>query len=89
MEIFILWIICGAICAAIASAKGRSAIGWFFLGSLLGLLGVIIIVCLSSNRASMTDVLAAQKLIEMAHERPGSVDGTVLARAQRTVSSGR
>jgi uncharacterized membrane protein YeiB len=89
MEILILWVACAIICAIVANLKGRSVVGWFFLGLLFGLLAVIIILCLSSNRTSMTDVLAAQKLIEMANERPGSVDGTVLARAQRTLSSDR
>ena len=40
--------ILGAVSSAIASAKGRSAVGWFFAGFLLDIIGVIIIACLSN-----------------------------------------
>ncbi|MCK9309101.1 MAG: hypothetical protein M0P99_02380 [Candidatus Cloacimonetes bacterium] len=33
-------------CPIIASYKGRSAVGWFFGGLFLGLLGLIIVACL-------------------------------------------
>lgn len=36
-------------CPIIASKKGRSAIGWFFGGLLLGLIGLIIIACLKER----------------------------------------
>jgi hypothetical protein len=39
-------IVCGAIAAAIASHKGRNAVGWFFGGFFLGLIGIIIVSCL-------------------------------------------
>lgn len=38
----ILPAICGIIAAIIASSKGRNVVGWFFVGFLLGLIGVII-----------------------------------------------
>jgi hypothetical protein len=38
----------GAITAAIASSKGRNAVGWFFGGFFLGCIGLIIILCLSN-----------------------------------------
>lgn len=44
--IFVLWIACAVICAGVASSKGRSGVGWFFLGLLLGLIGVVIVLCL-------------------------------------------
>lgn len=47
MEFFFIWIICAIVCAVIASSKNRSGAGWFFLGLLLGIFGVIIIACLS------------------------------------------
>jgi hypothetical protein len=58
--IFIIWLVCGAISAAIASSKGRSAVGWFFGGVFLGLIGIIIIACLSNlneerNRRNYVD----------------------------------
>ncbi len=40
---FIIAGIIGVITALIASSKGRSAIGWFFIGFLLGLIGLIIV----------------------------------------------
>jgi hypothetical protein len=39
-------IICGAIAAAIASHKGRSAVGWFFGGFFIVIIGIIIVACL-------------------------------------------
>jgi hypothetical protein len=36
------------ICAAIASSKGRSVVGWFFVGLLADLIGLIIILCMSN-----------------------------------------
>jgi len=89
MEIIVLWFICAIVCAVVAGTKDRSVVGWFFLGLFFGLLAVIIIFCLSSKRSSMADVLAAQKLIEMAQDRPGSVDSGVLSQAHRTVASAK
>jgi hypothetical protein len=42
--ILIFGVIFGAICAAIASSKGRTPVGWFFVGFLLGLIGLIIVL---------------------------------------------
>ena len=36
-------------CPIIAHKKGRSAVGWFFGGLLLGGIGLIIIACLSDK----------------------------------------
>jgi hypothetical protein len=41
-------VVCGAIAAAVASSKGRSAVGWFFGGFFLGIIGVIIVSCMSN-----------------------------------------
>lgn len=38
----------GAVCAAIASSKGRNAAGWFFAGLLIDCIAIIIILCLSN-----------------------------------------
>jgi hypothetical protein len=45
-----LLILCtvGGICAAIANSKGRSGVGWFFIGFFFGLIGIIVIACLSN-----------------------------------------
>ena len=42
----IIMVILGAVAAAIAGSKGRSAIGWFFGGLFLGLIGIIIVAVL-------------------------------------------
>ena len=36
-------------CPIIAHGKGRSAIGWFFVGFFLGGIGLIIVACLSDK----------------------------------------
>lgn len=38
------------LCPIIAHNKGRSAVGWFFGGLLLGGIGLIIVSCLSSKK---------------------------------------
>ena len=39
--ILIVWGVCGVLAAVIASAKHRSAFGWFLIGVLFGPLGVL------------------------------------------------
>jgi hypothetical protein len=46
----IVWLAMGAACAAIANAKGRNAVGWFFIGVFLSLIGLIIILVLPNVR---------------------------------------
>ena len=41
MEILIIWIACGVVCAIVAGGKGRSQVGHFFLGFFFGPLGVL------------------------------------------------
>jgi len=41
-------IIFGIICALIAQSKGRSAIGWFFIGFLTGIIGLILALVVSN-----------------------------------------
>jgi Double zinc ribbon len=48
MGFVILWIVCAFGCAAIASGKGRSVIGWFFLGLLFSVIALLIILGLPS-----------------------------------------
>lgn len=50
MQLFIMFIF-GVICAFIASSKGRSGIGWFFLGFFFPLIGLILILVLSDLNA--------------------------------------
>lgn len=42
----IIWAICGSICAHFAKKQGRSPRKWFFLGMLLGLLGLLLLFVL-------------------------------------------
>ena len=44
----VIGLVLGFVAAAIASNKGRSGVGWFFGGFFLGLIGVIIVACLSN-----------------------------------------
>lgn len=48
MEIIVILLVCGIISAVVASNKGRNAFGWFLIGSILGIFGVILIACMSS-----------------------------------------
>lgn len=43
----ILTIASAILCPIIASKKGRNAVGWFFGGVFLGVIGLIIVSCLS------------------------------------------
>lgn len=49
MEILIIWLLFGIVCAVIASNKGRSGLGWFLIGVLLGPFGLILALVVSKN----------------------------------------
>jgi hypothetical protein len=55
----IIALILGIICAVIANGKGRSAIGWFFIGFFFGLFGLIVLLVVGNLNE------AKQKEIEM------------------------
>ncbi len=60
----IIGAICGAISAGIASSKGRNAVGWFFGGLLLGVIGLIIVAVLPNlkeQKAQQESVWRAQR----------------------------
>lgn len=46
MLLLLIFLILGLVSAAIASSKGRSVVGWFFIGGLFGLLPIIILLVL-------------------------------------------
>jgi len=48
--LLIIGLIVGAICAAIASSKGRSGVGWFFAGFFFGLIAIIIVAVIPNLR---------------------------------------
>lgn len=41
--VLIFWVLCGIACALIANSKGRSVAGYFFIGLLLGIFGLILV----------------------------------------------
>ena len=51
--LIVIWIICAVVCAVIAESKNRSAVGWFFIGLVLGILGVILVAVLPSPAQSV------------------------------------
>jgi GYF domain 2 len=42
----VICVVFGGICAAIASGRGRSPLGWFFVGAFLNCIGIIVILVL-------------------------------------------
>ena len=50
MEIMLVmyWMTAAVACAIVASIKGRSVLGWFLLGVLLGVIALLIVLSLSS-----------------------------------------
>lgn len=50
MGFLVFWLGCAFASAVIASNKGRSALGWFFLGCLFGIFALIVIAVISSNK---------------------------------------
>jgi uncharacterized membrane protein YeaQ/YmgE (transglycosylase-associated protein family) len=61
----IIGVVFGFIASAIASGKGRNAVGWFFGGFFLGLIGIIIVACLSNLKAEQ----AYRRQVEQANHR--------------------
>ena len=45
---WIILLVFAIICACIANSKGRNPVGWFIIGFLLGLIGLIICLCMSN-----------------------------------------
>jgi hypothetical protein len=60
---WIILLILGIVCAVIADSKGRSAIAWFFIGFLAGLIGLIILLVLPNLKE------AEQKELHMENEQ--------------------
>ncbi len=56
----IVGIITGFIAAAIASAKGRSVVAWFFVGFLIGIIGIIIVACMPNLKEVKSQRLQAE-----------------------------
>jgi hypothetical protein len=54
MFFVLLWLFGAGLAAAIAHSKGRSAVGLFFLGLLIGWIAVIVAVSLRPNRQELS-----------------------------------
>jgi len=50
MEFIIVWVILGVLTGVVGHVKGRSMIVWTCIGLLFGCIGLIIALCVSSNR---------------------------------------
>jgi len=53
MEMIIIWILMGIICAIIAQQKKRNAIGWFFLGAGFAIISLIVLLFLPTLEETM------------------------------------
>ena len=60
---WIILLIFGIICAAIANSKGRSVVAWFFIGFFFGIFGLIILLVVGNLKD------ARQKEMEMQTEQ--------------------
>ena len=48
-------VICGVVTAIVAGNKGRSGFGWFFVGALLGPIGIVLSLVVSKNNAAIEE----------------------------------
>jgi hypothetical protein len=59
MEIFFFWFFfwfaCTALTTIVASSKGRSGFGWFFLGFFFGIFALVAVALMPSIKAESTD----------------------------------
>ena len=51
VPVAVIWLLSGVVSAVVATNKGRSGCGWFFLGFLLGPVGLILVFVVSRNQA--------------------------------------
>lgn len=52
-SLLLIWLLFGAVTAVVASNKGRSGCAWFFVGFLLGPIGLIISLVVSRDQESI------------------------------------
>ena len=71
----ILWIIFAIACAAFASSKNRSSIGWFCLGFLFGIFALIAILCLPEEKQDVQEMKEVNNKPEFYSYLPGQEVG--------------
>ena len=74
MGFVVIWLICAGVTSVIAVNKGRSGLGWFFIGALLGIFGIVLIACLSpigqqTHQAGYHDQAIASRITSTASYR--------------------
>lgn len=55
MELIAVWFLCAIVTAIIASSKGRSGVGWFLVGCVIGIFGIILVACMPSLKKPAGD----------------------------------
>lgn len=53
---FFVWVMSGILSAVVASNKGRSSVGWFFMGLLLGPFGFLLALVVSDQKKAAAPV---------------------------------
>lgn len=53
--IYVIWLICAVVCAAVASDKGQNAVGWFIGGLLFGVFALIAVFMIENNKDKPED----------------------------------
>lgn len=72
----LLWLIIGAICSRTAKHRGRNPSLWFFLGILLGVIGLIILYILPPKKVTLATAPSSNPIIPPPIEVSPSLIGT-------------
>lgn len=62
MELILFWLLCGVVAAVIVSNKGGSGVAGFFVGALLGPLGIIIALFMGSATGQIERQVASGEM---------------------------
>lgn len=60
----VLWLILGTICSRVARQRGRNPTLWFFLGVVLGVIGLLILYIMPPKKAAIATAPASTPLIK-------------------------
>jgi len=83
MITLIVMVIFGILCAYIANSKGRSAVGWLFIGFLLGLIGLIILLSVTDLKEEKKKKEEAAKLAAKKQTKKSKPKKPVIKRIKR------